>query len=69
MSPSKKAGLPCFFTVLLQLVTQTDAFEDFINTFSVVNRVEDLVDFFLGEARSYLCICFKKWFEVYLVIP
>ena len=45
-----------FFTVLLQLVTQTDAFEDLIHTFSVVNRVENLVDLFLGEARSYLWI-------------
>ena len=33
----------------LRLVTQTDAFEDFIHPFSVVGRVEDFVDFFLSE--------------------
>lgn len=45
----KKQDVPAF-SCPYQLVTQTDAFEDFINTFSVVNRVEDFIDFFLSEA-------------------
>ena len=34
----------------LRLVTQTNAFEDFIHPFGVVSWVEDFVDFFLSEA-------------------
>ena len=37
------------FPFRLRLVTQTDAFEDFIHPFGVVSWVEDFVDFFLSE--------------------
>ena len=33
----------------LRLVTQTDAFKNFIHPFGVVSWIEDFVDFFLSE--------------------
>ncbi len=39
-----------FIKFMRGLVTQTDAFEDVIHSFSVVSWVEDFIDFFLSEA-------------------